>query len=78
MLCVVQKAFGGPGGSVLGINTVIDASEFKNRDALIANRYLRVASADEVASAVEVEEDDAPPAPMPKKLSVKRTKRNRK
>jgi len=72
MLCVVQKQFGGPGGSVLGINTVVDASEFKNRDALIANRYLRVASADEVASAVEVEEES--PAPPPAKLSVKRKK----
>ena len=79
MLCVVQKQFGGPAGSELQVNQLVDAANFRNRESLIANRYLRIASADEVASAEEVEEDEPVAAPAKaKKPMAARTRKSRK
>lgn len=52
MDCVVIKPFIG-NGLQHERNMLVDASAFRNADALISNRYLRVASADEIASAYE-------------------------
>jgi hypothetical protein len=76
MLCVVQKQFGGPDGSTLQVNQLVDASTFRNRDTLLSGRYLRVASVDEVESAEEVEiEEEVPAVPPPSKKPMAARKR---
>lgn len=73
MLCVVQKSFGGPEGRVFEMNELVEAGSFRNRTALLEQRYLRVASPEEIASAVDEDE----PAPAPKPLKAKARKGGR-
>lgn len=62
MLCVVQKPFGGPDGRRFETNELIEAGAFRNRNALVDQRYLRLATQEEIASAVD---EDEPVAPKP-------------
>jgi hypothetical protein len=81
MLCVVQKQFGGPEGSMFQVNQLVDASTFRNRDTLLSGRFLRVASPDEVESAEEVdveEEVPAEPPPTKKKPMAAKARKSRK
>lgn len=57
MLCVVQKSFGGPTGR-LDRGEIVDASTWRNTTLLIDQRYLRIATPAELASAVEVDVED--------------------
>lgn len=61
MLCVVQKVFGGPDGRVFETNELVEAGAFRNRTALVDQRYLRPATPEEIDSAV----DDESTAPKP-------------
>jgi len=51
MQCVVQRPFEGPGARVFQAGELVEAEEWKNRDKLVAQRYLRPATGDEIASA---------------------------
>ena len=51
---VVQKSFEGAEGRVFQTGELVDAENWRNRESLIRGRYLRVATADEIASAVDV------------------------
>lgn len=55
---VVQKSFGGPQGRRFEPNELIDAEGFRNLPLLIEQRYLRVATKDEIDSAEEEDEED--------------------
>jgi hypothetical protein len=55
---VVQKAFGGPKGRRFEPNELIDAEGFRNLPLLIEQRYLRVATKDEIESAEEEDIDE--------------------
>jgi allophanate hydrolase subunit 2 len=60
---VVVKKFGGPDGRVFQPGELLDVSEAqRNVQRLVAHRYLRPATVDEVANAVEVEAEEVVPA----------------
>lgn len=61
MMCVVQKPFTG-NGEDFQRNQLIDASGFRNHQALISQHYLRPATQDEINSAYE---EDSEPEPAP-------------
>lgn len=58
MLCLVLKGFNAAGEDLIP-GQLIDASEYRNREKLISARYMRMATSQEVASAVEVTEERA-------------------
>jgi hypothetical protein len=60
MLCVIQKAFNGPGDRLYSVGELVDASDWRLRDKLIEGRYMRPATEREVASAEEVDVPEAP------------------
>lgn len=79
MICIVQKEFVG-GGETFVKNQVFDSGGFRNEQALIAQRYLRPATPQEIASAVPEDElHTAPAVPLRAKkakgLKVRRAKR---
>lgn len=76
MLCVVQKAFGGPEGAQFRPGQLIETGGYRNRETLIAGRYMRLATPDEINSAIEVDEEEvAPRAPMTAKKTKKGIRR---
>lgn len=71
MLCVIQRTFSGPGERVYSIGELVDATEWRLRDQLIAGRYMRPATSEEIASAEEVEVADEP-ARKPSKMKPRK------
>ena len=59
-MCVIQRVFSGPGERMYSIGELVDAAEWRLRDQLISGRYMRPATAKEIASAEEVEVPDVP------------------
>jgi hypothetical protein len=60
MFCVIQKAFGGPGERQYTVGELVNASEWRLRDQLVAGRYMRPATEREISSAEEVDVPDVP------------------
>jgi len=71
--CVVIKKFGGSNGTNLLVNQLVDIPDGTRLSQLSEQRYVRLATPKEIASAedVEVEVDDAPPPPKTN-LTVRR------
>lgn len=69
-ICVVLKPISGPEG-MLPSGTLVDPSEWRNRKALLTQRYLRIATSEEVASAVEVDGPSAPGTDIARPLQKK-------
>lgn len=75
MQCVVLKSFGGPDGIEFLPGELVDASKFRHAEKLIEQRRLRLATPDEIASAVEIEDAGAGPVrrdPPPLKAKTKK------
>lgn len=53
--CVVTRTFGGPEGRVFEQGEIVDAAEWKHTSRLLAQRYLRLATAEEITSAEDVD-----------------------
>jgi hypothetical protein len=60
MMCVAMKDFVAAGEDIIR-NQLVDGSQFRNVPALIATRYLRPATTEEIKSA-RYESQDAPAA----------------
>lgn len=74
MQCVVLRKISGPGGSELLPGEIIDAGEYRNAERLIQQNRLRVATPDEIANAVEVDETFTPIVKPPVVKVAKRGK----
>lgn len=85
MECVVLRSFAGPGGYEFLPGEIVDASKFRLVDKLIAQRRLRLATAEELAASVEIDNPDARVPTRPSRPSrseastpsLKAKKRNR-
>lgn len=77
MMCVVQKPFVG-NGQQWERNELVEASQFRNADILVGQRFLRHATQDEIdtAYAVGVESDERPRSKSKgkPKLTIKKRK----
>lgn len=70
MMCVVNKDFLG-GGEDFVRNQLVDGAQFRNVQVLLSQRFLRVATPDEIASArpeddVDSDTEEAPVVPKRK------------
>lgn len=66
MQCVVLRIFEGAHHQ-FAVGELVDASEWRNRDRLISQRYLRPATAQELEQAVSVEEPEFSPPKVNRK-----------
>lgn len=60
MECVVLKAFPGPRGKSFLPGEIVNTRKWRNTDKLIDQRKMRLATAEELANSVELEDPDAP------------------
>lgn len=67
MLHVVQKPISGPGGTTIPSGAIVDTASWRNARQLVNQRYLRVATPDDLANAVEDDDENIPEveAPVP-------------
>ena len=79
MHCVVQKPFNGNGVDYES-SWLIDTADWdiRRRDQLIAQRYIRVASEEEVSSAVEEKKSQTPRRPSTRTRKKKSTASTRR
>ncbi len=79
MHCVVQKPFSGNGVDYQS-NWLIDTGSWpiRRRDQLISQRFIRIASDEEISSASEPEESPSPRRSSPRSRKKKTTARKRR
>lgn len=73
---VVLKSLPGPTGPLVP-GLIIDSAGWRNVRALEDQRYIRAATAEELASAVDIEDVELPPVPAKKKSPVTRVRRRK-